>query len=135
MLAVLLGGGVMTTAHLIGFISLIGIVSRNGIMLVSHYLHLIREGREFNAELVVQGSLERVVPVLMTALAAASALIPLVLAGDATGKEMLHPLATVIFGGLIVSTILEVFVRPGVFWGYGQYGVKKALHDHGDEFD
>jgi len=124
MAGVWLSGGVVSTASLIGFISLIGIVSRNGIMLISHYLHLLREeGEPWSEQLVLRGSLERVVPVAMTALTASLALIPLILAADESGKELLHPLAVVIFGGLISSTILEVLIRPGVFYRYG----KKAI--------
>ncbi len=121
MIGVWLSGGVVSTASLIGFISLIGIVSRNGIMLVSHYLHLFREeGEPWGEQLVIRGSLERVVPVAMTALTASLALIPLILAADESGKEMLHPLAVVIFGGLISSTLLEVLIRPGIFYRFGK---------------
>ena len=90
MLAVRLTGNVISTAHLVGFISLIGIVSRNGIMLISHYIHLHREeGVPWSRELIIRGSLERIVPVMMTALTASLGLIPLLIAGDATGKELI----------------------------------------------
>ena len=121
MIAIWMTGGVVSTASLIGFISLIGIVSRNGIMLISHYLHLLKkEGEEWGPELVMRGSLERVVPVLMTALTAALALTPLLLSADASGKELLHPLAVVVFGGLMSSTLLEVFIHPGAFYHFGK---------------
>jgi Cu/Ag efflux pump CusA len=98
MLAVLVTGNILSTAHFVGFIALIGIVSRNGIMLVSHYLHLMRADKiEWSEELVIRGSLERVVPVMMTALTASLALLPLIVSGPAMGKELLFPLATVIF--------------------------------------
>ncbi len=121
MIAIWLTGGVVSTASLIGFVSLIGIVSRNGIMLISHYLHLLKkEGEQWGPQLVMRGSLERVVPVLMTALTAALALTPLLLSADASGKELLHPLAVVVFGGLMSSTLLEVFIHPGAFYHFGK---------------
>lgn len=128
MLAVVATGNVLSTAHFVGFISLIGIVSRNGIMLVSHYLHLMKhDGIPWSPELVIRGSLERVVPVFMTALTAALALLPLIVYGPAMGKELLFPLATVIFGGLVFSTMIELFLRPGLFYAFGENGAEKAL--------
>lgn len=128
MIAIWLSGGVVSTASLIGFVSLIGIVSRNGIMLVSHYLHLHREEKiPWGEELIIRGSLERVVPVAMTALTAALALIPLILAADESGKELLHPLAVVIFGGLVSSTLLEVFFHPGVFYRFGRKATETSI--------
>lgn len=121
MLAVLVTGNILSTAHLVGFIALIGIVSRNGIMLVSHYLHLMRVDHiAWSPELVIRGSLERVVPVMMTALTASLALLPLIVYGPATGKELLFPLATVIFGGLVFSTAIELLLRPGLFYAFGK---------------
>jgi len=136
MIGVWFTGGVISTASLIGFISLIGIVSRNGIMLISHYLHLMKkESATWSEETVMRGSLERVVPVAMTALTAALALVPLLLSADASGKELLHPLAVVIFGGLMSSTLLEVFIHPGAFYHFGKaaalrrVAAKDASHD------
>lgn len=115
-IAVQLTGGVLSIATMVGFITLTGIASRNGIMRISHYIHLVRyEGEEFNDHLIIRGSLERLVPVMMTALVAALALIPLLANKDAAGKEILYPVAAVIVGGLMSSTLLDMIVSPIVF--------------------
>ncbi len=127
-IAVYLSGGTFSVATLVGFVTLCGIASRNGIMMISHYLHLMaHEGEGFTKEMVVRGSLERLVPVLMTALTAALALVPLVLAAGQPGKEILHPVAVVILGGLISSTILDMAVTPTVFYAFGKRASEKAL--------
>lgn len=127
--AVYLSGGVFSVGTLVGFVTLCGIASRNGIMMISHYLHLMKhEGFAFNREMIVKGSLERLVPVLMTALTAALALIPIVIAGGEPGKEILHPVAVVILGGLISSTLLDILVTPVVFYNYGKRAAEKAIH-------
>jgi len=126
--AVLLTGGVFSIATMVGFITLTGIASRNGIMMISHYIHLVQhEGEAFNDKMIIRGSLERLVPVLMTALVAALALIPLTLDATAPGKEILYPVATVILGGLISSTLLDMIVTPVVFKQFGEKALRKYL--------
>lgn len=115
-IALYLTGQTLTVAGMVGFISLGGIAARNGILLVSHYFHLMREeGEGFTDEMVLRGSLERLAPVLMTALTAGLGLLPLVIGGHQPGKEILYPVATVILGGLVTSTFCEYLVRPGMF--------------------
>ena len=109
----------LTVASLVGFISLGGIAVRNGILLVTHYLHLMRdEGEDFSQQMILRGSLERLAPVLMTALTAGIGLVPLVLGGQEPGREILYPVATVILGGLVTSTFCEFLIHPGLFWNF-----------------
>ena len=106
----------LSVASMVGFITLAGISTRNGILKVSHYINLhLHEGEAFGLPMIVRGSLERLTPVLMTALVAACALVPLLLAADAPGKEILHPVAVVIFGGLVSSTLLDSLLTPLIF--------------------
>ena len=125
----------LTVASLVGFISLGGIAVRNGILLVTHYIHLLKEeGQEFSQETILRGSLERLAPVLMTALTAGIALVPLVLGGQEPGREILYPVATVILGGLFTSTFCEFLIHPGLFWQFsGKDAVKIAAKDEFDE--
>jgi CzcA family heavy metal efflux pump len=112
-----LSGGVFSIATMVGFVTLTGIAARNGIMMVSHYLHLMKyEGEKMDINMIKRGTQERLVPVLMTALTALLALTPLVMAAGETGKEILAPVATVIFAGLFSSTILNLLVTPVIFW-------------------
>ncbi len=127
-IALLLSGGVFSIATLVGFISLVGITSRNGIMMISHYLHLMKEeGENFTEEMIIRGSLERLVPVMMTALTAGLSLLPLAIAADAPGKEILHPLALVVLGGIITSTLLDQIVTPAVFYKFGRPSAERII--------
>ena len=120
----------ITIASMIGFITLCGIASRNGIMMISHYLHLMKYEREnFSKEMVLRGSLERLVPVLMTATVASLALLPLVFAQGQPGSEILHPVAVVIVGGLISSTFLDMIVTPTLFYNFAERAAQKAILD------
>ncbi len=117
----------LTVASMVGFISLAGIASRNGILLIAHYLHLVKyEGEQFTQWMIERAGKERLAPMLMTALCAGIALIPLTMAAGEPGKEILYPVATVIVGGLISSTLLDILVRPALFWLFG----RKALRHY-----
>ncbi len=119
---------IFSVASLIGLVTLCGIASRNGIMMISHYLHLMKyEGEKFSKEMVIRGSLERLVPVLMTALTAALGILPLVFAHGQPGSEILHPVAIVIVGGLISSTLLDFIVTPTVFYRFGRKAAEASI--------
>lgn len=118
----------ISIATLVGFIAVGGVAARNGIMMISHYLHLMKhEGETFGIALITRGTLERLVPVLMTALSAGIALIPLVLSPSEPGREILHPVAVAIVGGLISSTLLDLLVTPAVFYLIGRKPAEKSL--------
>jgi len=127
----------LTVASMVGFISLSGIASRNGILLIAHYLHLVRyEGEKFTPQMIERAGKERLAPMLMTALTAGIALIPLVLAAGEPGKEILYPVATVILGGLISSTLLDFFVHPALFSLFGRRDAEHQVEEGDtDELD
>jgi len=116
-----LSGGIISLGSLVGFFTVLGIVARNGIMMVSHFQHLERvEGVPFGPALVIQGAKERLAPVLMTALAAALAVIPLIVAGNVAGQEIEYPMAFVILGGLITATMLNLILMPVIYLRFGK---------------
>ena len=128
-----LTGQTLTVASMVGFISLCGIAARNGILLISHYLHLVRfEGETWTRDMVVRAGKDRLAPVLMTALTSGVGLIPLTLVAGEPGKEILYPVATVILGGLASSTLLEFLVRPALFWKFGTRAAQRALEVRDD---
>jgi HME family heavy-metal exporter len=133
-IALWISGQPLSVAALVGFITLTGIATRNGILKISHYINLCAfEGESFGRPMIVRGSLERLTPVLMTALVAAFALVPLLLAADAPGKEVLHPVAVVIFGGLVSSTLLDSLLTPLMFWLWGRAPLERLLAEQGKE--
>jgi Cu/Ag efflux pump CusA len=116
----LLTGQEVSIAALVGFIALAGIASRNGILLIDHYIRLLREGEPMEEDLVVRAGRERMAPMVMTALATGIALVPLLLAGYSSGRELLWPVATVIVGGLVTSSFLDFLFTPALFWVAGR---------------
>ncbi len=126
--ALVLTGQTLTIAAMVGFISLAGIASRNGILLLQHYLHLVEhEGEQFTPAMIIRAGRERLAPVLMTALTSGIGLVPLVLSAGEAGKEILYPVATVILGGLISSTLLDFFVHPALFWLFGLKSARRVV--------
>lgn len=127
-LGLALSGQPLSIAALIGFVTLAGISVRNGILKVSHYLNLMqREGEQFDQKMIMRGSLERLSPVLMTALVTALALAPLLFEAEQPGTEILHPVAVVIFGGLLSSTLLDSFLTPVMFWIFGRRDSERLI--------
>ena len=125
-----ISGQPLSVAALVGFITLAGISVRNGILKVSHYINLMRmEGESFDHAMILRGSLERLSPVLMTALVTAFALAPLLFEAERPGTEILHPVAVVIFSGLISSTLLDTFLTPAMFWLFGRKDAERLTAD------
>ncbi|MBI1349303.1 AcrB/AcrD/AcrF family protein [bacterium] len=125
-----LAGGVLSLGSLIGFVTVLGIAARNGIMLVSHYRHLQEsEGEPFGLNLVVRGAEERLIPILMTVLTTALALLPLAISGNKPGHEIEYPLAVVIVGGLVTSTFLNLFLLPPLYLIWGRHAVSPVNND------
>lgn len=129
-LAAWISGGVLSLGSLVGFVTVLGIAARNAIMLISHYRHLEQEENElFGPGLIIRGALERLVPILMTALAASLALLPIVVSGNKPGQEIEYPMAIVILGGLISSTILNLFFLPLIYWRFGKGKARGGTDD------
>jgi HME family heavy-metal exporter len=124
----------LSVASMVGFITLTGIATRNGILKISHYINLaLHDGVPFGPELVIRGSLERMTPVLMTALSAGLALLPLLVAADEPGKEILHPVAITIFGGLISATLLDALITPVLFLMFGKKPLTRLMQRQTNE--
>jgi Cu/Ag efflux pump CusA len=120
-------GGVISLGSLVGFFTVLGIVARNGIMLISHYQHLEQfEGETFGPELALRGAKERLAPILMTALTTGLALLPLVIFGEVAGQEIEYPMGMVILGGLVTSTLLNLFVVPPLYLRFGKSKADRA---------
>jgi HME family heavy-metal exporter len=133
-IALVVTGQSLTVASLVGFVSLGGIAVRNGILLVTHYIHLMKvEGQPFSGETILRGSLERLAPVLMTALTAGIGLVPLVVGGKKPGLEILYPVATVILGGLVTSTFCEFLLHPGLFWKFSGQDAERLTRRIGSD--
>jgi HME family heavy-metal exporter len=124
--ALWIAGQPLSVASMVGFVTLTGIAARNGILKVSHYINLaLHEGMPFGRELVIRGTLERLTPVLMTALSAGVALAPLLIDATSPGKEILHPVAVTIFGGLVSATALDAILTPVLFLSFGRNALER----------
>jgi Cu/Ag efflux pump CusA len=119
-LAAWLAGGVISLGSLVGFLTVLGIAARNGIIMINHFQHLERyEGEAFGMKLVLRGASERLRPILMTTGAAGLAILPLIIFGDLPGHEIEYPMAVVILGGLVTSTLLNLFILPAFYLRFG----------------
>ncbi len=131
-LAAYIGGGILSLGSLVGFFTVFGIAARNGILMINHFQHLERyEGEVFGPALVLRGARERLSPIVMTTLATGLAIVPLVVAGSAPGHEIEHPLAVVVLGGLVTSTLLNLFVVPALYLRYGKGAGAPAVQTAG----
>jgi Cu/Ag efflux pump CusA len=125
----LLGGGVLSLGSIVGFITVLGIAARNSIMLISHYRYLeTEENVSFGKELILRGAMERLSPILMTALTTALALVPIVIGGNRPGQEIEHPMAIVIIGGLVTSILLNLLFMPALYWKFAKTKSERGLH-------
>jgi HME family heavy-metal exporter len=132
-IALNLAGQSLSVASMIGFITLAGISARNGILKISHYINLaLFEGEQFGPALVLRGTLERLTPVLMTALSAGLALTPLLFGADEPGREILHPVAVTIFGGLLSATLLDTILTPVLFLSFGRQALERIAAERSD---
>ena len=130
-LGIWLSGLSLSVASVVGFITLTGIAARNAILKISHYIYLCRhEQQHFSQEMIIRGSAERLAPVVMTSLVTAFALLPLLLSAGAPGKEILYPVAVVIFSGLLSSTLLDILLTPLLYWLYGRSATEQLLQQH-----
>ena len=119
--AAFVSGGVLSLGSLVGFVTVLGIAARNGVMLISHYRHMEeQEGQVFDRDMIIRGSQERLVPILMTASATALALFPIIIGGNVPGHEIEYPMAMIIVGGLFTSTLLNLFVMPALTFHYAK---------------
>lgn len=131
LIAAWLTGGIISLGSLVGFLTVLGIAARNGLMMINHFQHLEREeGMTLGPELVIRGAEERLAPILMTALTTGLALVPLIVAGDIAGHEIEHPMAIVILGGLVTSTILNLFIVPDLYLRFAKPGEAQAAKIH-----
>jgi HME family heavy-metal exporter len=131
-IALHVAGQPLSVASMIGFITLAGISARNGILKISHMINLaLHEGLPFGPELVIRGALERLPPVLMTALAAGLALTPLLVGADQAGREILHPVAVTIFGGLLSATAIDTMLTPVLFLAFGRKPLERIMRGRG----
>jgi Cu/Ag efflux pump CusA len=119
--AAFISGGVLSVGSMIGFVTLFGITTRNGIMLISHYHHLLtEEGMSFGKELIIRGAMERLSPILMTALVTGLGLLPIAISVGEPGRELEQPMAVIILGGLVTSTLLNMIVIPALYFKFGE---------------